>query len=479
VSRALALLCTAVAFALAAGSARAQIARTVDRTQWAIHVDVADQLDLAALRRYLAEADRLLQGDEGSSDVACCVTLQAAAPAGRPDAEALVTFGAPGDGLDVIDSLEKWNQIQGLRAIVQTISWCSYNNPSLIGCATTQPFGNTLVVALDAGPEAFARLLAHERGHNTGLVHRSSACAVMAPSISSVSGCLTTSECTSYRTYLANGSTQGTGSCDCMGPAVGDAVRADGAACTAFDGSPGTCHHAGMCDPPPANESCAAGAPLSGAVTHVDENYNAQTDGAASCGPSVADVWYRYVPDCTGQVDVDLCDADPQLQVSAHRSCTSGSQDELVCSRSCTTRAGCSASSCASAPAVAGEPLWLRVASQSAETGPFVLRATCRGADADADGVADGADNCPRWPNAAQVDSDQNGIGDACECGDQNGDGRVDTSDLVAINLALFDPALATPLCDANADERCDVRDISAANRKIFGSPAYCSRYPP
>ena len=45
--------------------------------------------------------------------------------------------------------------------------------------------------------------------------------------------------------------------------------------------------------------------------------------------------------------------------------------------------------------------------------------------DADSDRVSDDADNCPFAPNPAQSDVDPNGRGDACECGDQNGDGTV------------------------------------------------------
>jgi len=99
--------------------------------------------------------------------------------------------------------------------------------------------------------------------------------------------------------------------------------------------------------------------------------------------------------------------------------------------------------------------------------------------DTDGDGIPDGKDRCPRWPDADQVDTDGNGQGDACECGDQNGDGRVNVQDMVAINLAIFDPQLATPLCDTNYDGRCDVRDILGVNRKIFGGPAYCRAWPP
>ena len=37
--------------------------------------------------------------------------------------------------------------------------------------------------------------------------------------------------------------------------------------------------------------------------------------------------------------------------------------------------------------------------------------------DADADGIADGADNCPTKANAEQADSDRDGLGDVCDEG--------------------------------------------------------------
>jgi hypothetical protein len=98
--------------------------------------------------------------------------------------------------------------------------------------------------------------------------------------------------------------------------------------------------------------------------------------------------------------------------------------------------------------------------------------------DFDSDQVADDEDVCPFWPNPTQKDTDGNGIGDECECGDQNGDGTVNVNDILAVNAAIFDPAQATPLCDTNDDAGCDVADILGVNAKIFGAPAYCSRWP-
>ena len=48
-------------------------------------------------------------------------------------------------------------------------------------------------------------------------------------------------------------------------------------------------------------------------------------------------------------------------------------------------------------------------------------------ADADGDGVADSDDNCPNTPNPDQLDSDGNGVGDACD--DSDGDGVPDLVD--------------------------------------------------
>jgi len=98
----------------------------------------------------------------------------------------------------------------------------------------------------------------------------------------------------------------------------------------------------------------------------------------------------------------------------------------------------------------------------------------------DGDALCGPADNCPFYATSNVADQDADGRGDACECGDQNGDGRNTVSDLVAINNAIFNPTLATPLCDCNKDGLCNVNDIIAANVEIFspGSTSTCARQP-
>ena len=48
--------------------------------------------------------------------------------------------------------------------------------------------------------------------------------------------------------------------------------------------------------------------------------------------------------------------------------------------------------------------------------------------DSDADGVADEVDNCPNIANADQLDTDSDGLGNACDA-DDDGDGVLDEDD--------------------------------------------------
>jgi cysteine-rich repeat protein len=99
-------------------------------------------------------------------------------------------------------------------------------------------------------------------------------------------------------------------------------------------------------------------------------------------------------------------------------------------------------------------------------------------ADLDCDGLVDeeaAVDKCPLLNEFdhrvdADVDCANPALcrGDECECGDQNLDGRVDVTDLTAINVAIFNPVLAEEICDTNLDDRCNVSDILGAATEIF-----------
>ncbi len=86
--------------------------------------------------------------------------------------------------------------------------------------------------------------------------------------------------------------------------------------------------------------------------------------------------------------------------------------------------------------------------------------------DADGDRVPDSVDLCPFAADPAQLDrggigagSAGDGIGDACQCGDVTGDGRVTIGDAVSIQRSLLVPPTAT----LSHPERCDVAGTGGA----------------
>jgi len=114
----------------------------------------------------------------------------------------------------------------------------------------------------------------------------------------------------------------------------------------------------------------------------------------------------------------------------------------------------------------------------------LILLLGANGADSDGDGIADAEDRCPQFAGSTvQTDTNGDGIGDACQCGDANGDGSVDVSDLVAADQMAKGESPASPLCDANGSgpgdkQGCEAGDVAAINSAIYGSCApVCSRY--
>lgn len=99
--------------------------------------------------------------------------------------------------------------------------------------------------------------------------------------------------------------------------------------------------------------------------------------------------------------------------------------------------------------------------------------------DIDNDGVADSLDNCPSTPNPDQSDNGglnstiADGIGDACQCGDINGDGTITNTDSILIKrfiLSLPSPFRAD-FCDINGDAQCTNTDAILIQRAILNLP--------
>jgi hypothetical protein len=100
------------------------------------------------------------------------------------------------------------------------------------------------------------------------------------------------------------------------------------------------------------------------------------------------------------------------------------------------------------------------------------------GGDHDGDGVEDALDNCPVAANPDQEDSGgletsaADRIGDVCQCGDPDDDGRIDAADLMALRrfragaLAALD---APAKCDVGGTAACDLVDVVRLARARAG----------
>ena len=87
-------------------------------------------------------------------------------------------------------------------------------------------------------------------------------------------------------------------------------------------------------------------------------------------------------------------------------------------------------------------------------------------------------DNCPFEPNngqSPQQDANGNGRGDLCECGNVNGDARLDIFDALAIALGTLQPPIAElphpRACDVDDNGVCDIFDALAVARATLQPP--------
>jgi hypothetical protein len=223
---------------------------------WYIHVDlVTANEDLAYWQDLLDEqldlANGLIEGGQGPGDEPCCARL------GR--SVSLVTFGTPGDGYDTLDATKRPSDLNGLFGgpgsnafLVDSLSYCGAPAPGAVGCGLNPPCsgnGNDdpdlwIAVTLDSlDSKTLPLVIAHERGHNSCLVHVSErACQIMQGSITNpgMGGCFTATECADYR----DGRTSISSGLECSCHATAGAIEPDGTACTDF--TPGTCS-GGLC----------------------------------------------------------------------------------------------------------------------------------------------------------------------------------------------------------------------------------------
>ncbi len=103
-------------------------------------------------------------------------------------------------------------------------------------------------------------------------------------------------------------------------------------------------------------------------------------------------------------------------------------------------------------------------------------------ADDDGDGVPNCLDNCRNEPNPSQSDvggigaaAPPDGIGDACQCGDVSGNGRVTPADATLVTRSLLTPPTATlarpDLCNVGGNAACTTADAVILTRSLLVPP--------
>jgi hypothetical protein len=216
-----------------------------------VHVDLVDPgagRNLAfwqdVIDDAVARGSQLLVGVNGPADTACCTQMARTT--------AVTTFGSPGDGLDVVDSLSDQQTIGSLGGsgsrvfLVDTIDYCA-GPGSASGCAALGACGNPnddpdLWLYLEvwgfvAGEisDTLPSVLAHERGHNSCLQHvATNDCQLMQGTIVTpgLAGCLFVSECSAYR----EGRTRTSSGAECACHDLAGGPLPDGTICSAADG---------------------------------------------------------------------------------------------------------------------------------------------------------------------------------------------------------------------------------------------------
>jgi len=159
---------------------------------YANHVQVNDPINNGELDAALANVTTVMNLENGSTDMACCIKL-----ARSGDAK---TFGVNGDGLDVITTSGELNAVLGNNVarfkVVDYIGYCGGPGTNIIGCGETP--GNSIALVRLGGVGDEGKLWAHELGHNTGLGHNPTSGFIMYGSLLSSNTKLASYECNAY-----------------------------------------------------------------------------------------------------------------------------------------------------------------------------------------------------------------------------------------------------------------------------------------
>jgi len=114
------------------------------------HAALSDPMTDGRLDELLDDASLRLGRAETSTDTACCVSLLRASPG--------TTFGAAGDGLDVVDDETDLRAVlsdpSARFKVVRAINWCGSPGTNIIGCGWTPGNGAAVVRMSAVGTES-------------------------------------------------------------------------------------------------------------------------------------------------------------------------------------------------------------------------------------------------------------------------------------------------------------------------------------
>jgi hypothetical protein len=120
---------------------------------------------------------------------------------------------------------------------------------------------------------------------------------------------------------------------------------------------------------------------------------------------------------------------------------------------------------------VLGFRSWEAAVPDALQAALLIVTAPLQGAaDADADGIPDVVDPCPSFANASPLqDGSGDGIPDDCQCGDSNGDGRINALDSRRVKqcAAGLRDDCGPELADANGDGRINALDARRIEQTV------------